>query len=479
MFLCRDNELKKLSIRYDSGSPECIVIYGRRRVGKTALINEFTKDKPTIYFPALNTTAKDNLAALSRSIQHYLNPAAADYPVYPSFDSAFAEITRIAKKEHIIFVIDELPYLAKADSSIPSRLQHLIDHDWAQTDIFLILCGSSMSFMEKEVLSEKSPLFGRRTAQMKIEPMSYLDTAKFHPELSLEDNALIYAVTGGVPHYINKLDVRGSVRDALINNFFDTSAYLFEEPENLLKQELREPAVYNSIIASIAGGSTRLSDVAASVGMESAACSKYISVLTELGIVKKTEPVIDKSKRKVLYRISDPFFNFWYRFVPANMMSISAGTIDRTFDVAIGSYLNQYMGLPFEDICRQYLVRYCNDLPFPIAEIGEWWGHIRKRDPVTGKITSVEAQVDIVAVAPKLNNTSSGRQYIIGSCKYQTDAIGTEELDTLKEYAAAFTHPNDTCCYYIFSKGGFTQGLEKLAESGEVVFLSLNDIYKI
>ena len=227
MFLCRENELSKMNRRYRSDSLECIVIYGRRRVGKTALINEFAKDKPTIFFPALKSNARENLEALSKAIYCFLNPGAIEAPVYASFDAAFAEITRIARQQRVVFVIDELPYLVKAEPSITSRLQHLLDHDWSDSGLYLILCGSSMSFMEKKVLSEKSPLFGRRTAQFKILPLTYRDAAQFHPELTPEENALIYGITGGIPHYINKLDVRGSIKDALLDNFFDPSAYLF------------------------------------------------------------------------------------------------------------------------------------------------------------------------------------------------------------------------------------------------------------
>ncbi len=164
----------------------------------------------------------------------------------------------------------KFPYLAKADDSIPSRLQHLLDYEWKDSKLFLILCGSSMSFMEKEVLSRKSPLFGRRTAQFRIEPLTYRDAAKFHPELSPEDNALIYGITGGVPHYINKLDVKTTIKEALLENLFYTSAYLFEEPENLLKQELREPATYNSIIGAIANGAAKLNEISLRTGIETA-----------------------------------------------------------------------------------------------------------------------------------------------------------------------------------------------------------------
>ena len=470
MFLCREKELNVLNKRYKKNGLECIVIYGRRRVGKTAIINEFTKDKPTIYFPALNTNAQGNLTALSKAIYAY-HPDTQSAPVYRSFDDAFSEVTRIAKEsERVIFVIDELPYLAKADDSIPSRLQHLLDHDWANTELFLILCGSSMSFMEKDVLSEKSPLFGRRTAQLRIDPLSYLDTARFHPELSNQDNALIYGITGGVPHYINKLDVTGSIKDALLENLLDTSSYLFEEPENLLKQELREPAVYNAIITAIANGATRQNEIADKAGLERSVCSKYLKVLTNLGIIHRIEPVVNKSSRKSFYRITDHFFRFWYRFVPGNMMAISAGTIGRTYEASVGSYLSVYMGLVFEDICRQYLIMHPEKLPFPISEIGEWWG----AHPVKKK----EIQLDIVAVSAKANNTRSGRQYIIGSCKYKNEEIGTDELDLLHDYASVFTNGDDTCFYYIFSKSGFTKGLKDLANEGQVVLICLQELYE-
>lgn len=469
MFLCREKELGILSRRYNGSDPECVIIYGRRRVGKTALINEFTRSRKCIYFPALDSTAQDNLTALSKSIQSYLNPARKEYPLYNSFDAAFDEITDIAKKERIIVAIDEFPYLAKAERSIPSRLQHLIDHDWQKTGIFLILCGSSISFMEKEVLGEKSPLFGRRTCQLKIEPLDYLETAKFNPGLKPEDNALIYAVTGGVPHYINKLNVHGDLKTALVENLFDTSSYLFEEPGNLLKQELREPAVYNSIITAVAAGRTRLADIAGAVHLETSACSGYLNSLQKLGIVTRTEPVVDRSKRKIQYRVADQFFRFWYRFVPANMMSISSGKISKIYDKAIGSYLDQYMGLTFEEISKQFLLKYDDDLDFPIADIGEWWGaHPEKHK---------EVQLDIVAVAPKENNTSNGTSYLIGSCKYTNDKVGLKELELIGDYASVFTSAEDTCRYCLFSKSGFTDDLKSLAKDGQVRLYNLADMY--
>lgn len=470
MFLCREKELQKLSERYQSHEMECIIIYGRRRVGKTALINEFCKNKPAIYFPALNSNSSDNLTALSQAIHSYYHPDTITAPVYASYDDALREITKIAKRKRTILVIDEFPFLAKSEPSISSRLQHLLDNEWKDSKLFLILCGSSMSYMEKEVLSEKSPLFGRRTAQIKLQPMNYLDTAKFHPELSPEDNALIYGITGGIPHYINKLNVNGSIKEALIRNYFEPSAYLFEEPGNLLKQELREPALYNSIITSIANGASKISEIAEKSKIEPAVCSKYLKILEELEIVKKIEPVVDKNAKKKIYRITDNFFRFWYRFIPKNMMVISSGNIERMFDMVIQSYIPEYMGLVFEEICRQYLISHMENLPFFLSELGEWWG----TDPVKKK----EAQLDIVGTGISAGNSSEGMNYIIGSCKYRNEIIGTDELALIENYASLFTHNRDKCFYYLFSKSGFTKGLKEKQASGEAALFTLEDIYK-
>lgn len=470
MFLCREAELEQLNKRFRRAETECIVIYGRRRVGKTALINEFTKDKKRIYFPALKANKLDNLEALSKSIHQFLSPGAISYPVYSSFDDAFAAITDIVKKDRVIFVIDELPYLCEADSSIPSRLQHLLDHDWAGTGMFLILCGSSMSFMEKEVLGEKSPLFGRRTAQLKIEPLHFWEAAKFHPELSPADHSLVYGITGGVPHYINKLGISNcSIKDALLENLFDPSSYLFEEPGNLLRQELREPAMYNSAITVIAEGATKPSEISSKLHIETGQLNRYLKVLIELGILEKVQPVIDNGRNKVFYRIRDSFFRFWYRFVPGNMMAVSSGNMDKIYDQAVGRYLHDFMGQTFEYMCRDYLIQHFDQLPFPVTDIGEWWG----TDPRLRK----EIQLDIVARGMKTQIQRSGNRYLIGSCKYRNEAIGIEELKLIEQYSSVFTTASDSCCYYIFSKGGFKDSLKDTEQNQEVKLYTLDDLY--
>ena len=463
MFYCREEELSTMNRRYEKGRFECIVIYGRRRVGKTALINEFCKEKPTIYFSALNASSQENLEALSKAIYISKNPNGSSFPTYRSYEDALDEITAMSADTRMVFVIDEYPYLAKAEKSFSSRLQHIIDHKWQNGQLYLILCGSSMSFMEYQVLGYESPLYGRRTAQFKIQSLTYREITAFHPDLSATDQALLYGVTGGIPHYINKLDVEKDLDEALLENLFDASSYLFEEPENLLKQELREPAIYNSVIAAIAGGASRSNEISTKIGLESGVCAKYLKVLLDLGILKKETPITEKPGKKTIYAIDDNFFRFWYRFVPRNMSVISAGRMRQVYDRAVKQYFPDYMGLIFEKMCQEYLLRYATDLPVLLNNVGQWWG--------TDAQTRKEIQIDIVGTPVE------GNEYLIGSCKYRNEKIGIEELELIRRYAEGF-RKDGTFHYYIFSKGGFTPALRDASDRGEVTLLTLEDLYK-
>ena len=465
MFYCREEELQIMNRRYEKGRFEFIVIYGRRRVGKTALINEFCKGKPTVYFPALSASSQENLEALSKAVYSCKNPdsMAGTAPTYRSYEDALDEITAMAKQQRLVFVIDEYPYLAKAEKSFSSRLQHIIDRQWQDGQLYLILCGSSMSFMEYQVLGYESPLYGRRTAQFKIQALTYREMTQFYPNLSLQDQAVLYGVTGGIPHYINKLEVEEDLDTALLENFFTPSAYLFEEPENLLKQELREPAIYNSVISAVVGGASRLNEISAKVGLESGICTKYLKVLLNLGILKKETPVAEKPGKKTLYMIEDNFFRFWYRFVPGNMSAISSGRVGLVYEQAIKRFYPDYMGLVFEKMCREYLLRYAKDLPVLLRDVGQWWG----TDPKSRK----ELQIDIVGTPVE------GNEYLIGSCKYRNEKIGMDELELLRSYASVF-RKDGIFHYYIFSKGGFTPGLLEAGKQGEVTLLTLDDLYQ-
>lgn len=462
MFIGREQELRKLNRMYLSDKLEVAIIYGRRRVGKTTLINEFCKDKRTVFFAAQESSARQNLETLSGAILESSGKESAGSVTYRSFPDAFIKIAEMAKAERLIWVIDEYPYLAQADRGVSSLLQNYLDHQFKGTKLFLILCGSSMSFMENQVLGYKSPLYGRRTAQFKIQAFDYLDTGKWFPDYSCEDKALVYGITGGIPMYLEQFSPDLSIKENLLENLFDKNAVLFEEPSNLLKQELREPGIYNAVITAIARGKTKLSEIASTVGVETGLCSKYMGNLIALGIIKRETPVTDPGSKRPVYLIEDQFFRFWYSFVPKNISAVQSGRIESTYPSAIEKRLSDYMGLTFEKMCRDYILFYDDQLKFPIGNVGQWWGGNPK--------THRQAQIDIVVTSAE---DDSG---IIGSCKFRDSLMMEDELWLMEEYADAMGHFGKRY-YYLFSKSGFGPGLMKRAKEGNVRLITLRDMF--
>ena len=286
----------KLNEMYNSTRFECAVVYGRRRVGKTTLIREFVKGKRAIYFAASESTALDNLSALSRCIG-----GRSSAPVFPDYESALDAVFDMADTERIVFVIDEFPYLAASCRQISSLLQIVIDRSRDTSKMMLILCGSSMSFMEHQVLGYQSPLYGRRTAQFKVLPFTFFESLPFYDGFDPIDKAVLYGMTGGVPEYLCKVTPQKSVRENMIDLFLSPSGHFFEEPQSLMKQELREPSTYNAIIESIACGASRLNDIATKSGMASTKCAKYLKTLITLGLIYKEYPFHDATSKRSIY----------------------------------------------------------------------------------------------------------------------------------------------------------------------------------
>lgn len=455
MFIGRGVELKKLNEMYGSGKFECAIIYGRRRVGKTTLIKEFIKDKKAIYFVAREASGVVNLHRFGDDVYFVTAKEFAKTAFFSDWEKAFDYIYKISKDSRIILAIDEYPFLARGHRPISSILQAHIDAQFIRSKLFLILCGSSMSFMENQVLGYKSPLYGRRTAQFKIMPFSFFESLPFLESFSKEDKAVMYGATGGVPEYLNKIDAAKSVAENIIDLFLTASGPLFEEPSNLLKQELREPATYNGIIEAIANGSSRLNEIATKCGIESNKCAKYLASLISLGIVKKEQPVTETSSKKSIYLLDDMMFRFWYRFVFPNMSGIVSGFGNAIFDIEIHEELSSYMGFVFEEICKQYLLEQAkkNALPFLPRKIGRWWGNNPRE----------KRQEEIDLLTYRKDNA------LFCECQWTNAPVDTDVLTALTQKSDLLRHKN--MWLWLFAKTGFTDRLVREAKEHDHVRL--------
>lgn len=463
MFIGRKKELLKLNEMYNSNDFEFAVFYGRRRVGKTTLINEFIRDKNAIYYMATEGTQKENLTGLSKAILGR-SIYAANSPAFENFSSLLDYIDSICQEQRLILSIDEYPYLANSYPQISSLLQAHIDQHWKNSKLFLILCGSSMSFMEYQVLGYKSPLYGRRTAQFKLHPFTYFESKEMLAGYSNEEQALLYGVTGGIPEYLSRINLSRSVDENIKDLFFAESGRFFEEPTNLLKQELKEPASYHSIISAIAGGASRLNEIATKTGLESSGCSNQIVSLISLGIVRKEVPITENtSSRKTLYRLEDNMFLFWYRFVRPNLSGITRGIGDGVYENLVKPELNDFMGGVFEEICQQYLFlpEVVETLPFYFGNMGRWWGNNPKEKR--------QEEIDIMAV--------QGDKALFGECKWRNTVVSVDVLKTLLLRGNLFSYAQKW--YMVFSKTGFDKSALEYGEEMRIRLLSFNDMNEI
>ena len=460
MFIGRERELKKLNELYKVKGFQFPVIYGRRRVGKTALINEFVKNKKVIFITGIESNAKQNLENFSRAILSSESNV-PDAAVFQSFKAALEYVFQLAKKERLILVIDDYPYIAKAFAGLSSTLQALIEKNKESSKLFLILCGSSMSFMEKHLLANKAPLYSRKTAQLEVLPFDFFESRNCLKRFSRENMAVIYGAVGGIPKYLLQMNDRLPLDENIKHCFLDASSPLFEEPINLLKQEVREPATYNAILAAVAAGNSKLTEISTKAGIETGACAMQIKNLISLGIVKKEMPLAGKTNRKTIYQIEDNLFRFWYRFVPDNIAAISRGMADDVYE-KISTMINDYMDTAFEDICKQYLwkQREQGRVDVKFTDLGRWWGN--------GAGNRREAGIDIMGVDGK-----GGALFC--ECKWTNEKVDVSVLEALMERSELFR--NKKVRFYLFAKRGFTKKcVEKARTAGNVKLVAFSEM---
>ncbi len=466
-FIARERELKALGELYDKPGFQMIVIYGRRRVGKSTLIREFVKDKRAVYYTATKSGFAANMAALGKTVLETLSPGLSNL-TFPGTDELLSYIGECCKTERLVMVIDEIPYLAEGDKGFLSVLQKHIDEEWQSTQMYLVVCGSSVSFMEDEVLSEKSPIYGRRTAQLKVEAFNYMDAAGFVPAYSEEDKAICYGVTGGIAKYLSLFDDKFTLDDNIKKNFFSSAGYLYEEPSNLLSQEFRNVSTYNDIIAAIARGANKPNDIADKAHLDVTTVQHALNNLITTGIVEKHQAITDeKNKKKVLYVLKDGMFRFWYRFIPDAASLIEMGNGETYYDRVVKDKLSDYMGSVFEDMCRYYMLYHGTDESFGcfITEVGRWWGS----DTVKKETTDI----DVVGL-DKLS-----KKAVLGECKFTNNLADKAVFEKLKERTGLIDKSYETAGYALFSKTGFSDWVIANAEKERIKAIRLKDMYDL
>lgn len=470
MFIGRETELRFLKDKYEEKKGQLIVLYGRRRVGKTETLREFCKDKPHIFFSCTQSTDGVQLARFSKQLLREDIPAKQYIAKFADWEKAFHSILDLpyGEKKKLI-VIDEFPYMCKGNKSIPSILQNLWDAELKDSNVMIILCGSAMSFIEKELLAEKNPLYGRATGIYKMNRMGFYDAARFFPNYSARERVLAYAVLGGIPHYLNQFNPELSVAENIKCNILKKGSVLYSEVDFLLHQELRETMIYNSIIEAVALGNTKLNDISQkSLVEDTAKTSVYLKNLMELGIIEREFSVDIGTKEKAntnrgIYRLKDNFFRFWYSFGFANLSQLEDGDVEGVYRYLVEPALHEFASLTFEDVCKEFVreLQKKNALPFRYVKMGRWMGKTTVRDKNDeSRLRTAETEIDLLGIS------RGAKEYLVGECKFKRSPFAySEYLDTV----AKLTPLKDKAKFYyaLFSESGFDEKIATEAQDSE------------
>ncbi len=479
MFIGREAELKFLQNKYTEDGGQLIVLYGRRRVGKTETLREFCKDKPHIFFSCTQTTDRVQLRNFSSRMLKENIPARNYISEFADWEKAFRSVLDLPYGDQKkLLVIDEFPYMCRGNKSIPSILQNLWDAELRDSDVMIILCGSAMSFIEKELLAEKNPLYGRATGIYKMKEMGFYDAAKFFPDYSGRDKVLSYAVLGGIPHYLRQWNPKLSVDENIKRNILTKGCILYSEVDFLLHQELRETPIYNSIIEAVALGSTKLNDISQkSLVEDTSKISVYLKNLIELGIVEREFSVDAKTKEQAnsgrgTYRLTDNFFRFWYAFGFANFSQLEDGDVDGVYEYVVKPALHEFASFAFEDVCREFVreMQKKNELPFRYAKMGRWFGKTTVRDEkASGGLRTTETEIDLLAIS------QDATKYLVGECKFKGVPFSyAEHLDTLAKLSPQKNHAE--FYYALFSESGFDPKIVDHAAENKTRLYTLDQI---
>lgn len=467
-FIDRTNELAALEKEYQRES-SFVVIYGRRRVGKTRLIKEFIKKKTnTVYFLATEELEAQSMKRFSGVISRTTGNAMLKSVTFSDWIDLFQAIAQYKPEEKKIIVIDEFPYLVKTNPAFPSILQNAWDEILKDQNVMLILCGSLISMMQKHALSYDSPLYGRRTAQIRLMPLSFTNVYASQ-ELSFEEAVKQYAVTGGVPKYLEFFQAKNSLIEQITETVLSKNGFLYEEPKFLLSDEVQVPTSYFSIIKVIADGNHKLSKIAGTLGFETSKLTPYLSILSELGFVEKQVPITEKNaekSRKGLYFISDNFVRFWFQYVYPFKGELELDNIEIVLEEIEKDFNYKFVAFAYEDICKDIFTSLCSSkvIDFVPSKVGSYWFNDATSD----------TQIDVMAVDTK------NKRLFAGECKYHNQPVDADVLFDLEKKVINSgeiqkTFRNYTVIYGVFSKSGFTKRLLDVRSNNPNILLINED----
>lgn len=456
-FINRDHELAFLRRIYQDEHAQFVVLYGKRRVGKTALVKEFTKGLPHLYFLADKTPEKEQLRALSEKAGLLFRD---DFLLSRGF-GAWPEFFRyLRNRGRVVVVLDEFPYLVEANRAIPSIFQKGWDEELHDSGVFLVLQGSSLGMMETEVLGHRSPLFGRRTAQLLIAPLDFWQARRFFPGRDDAEVMTLFSLLGGVPAYLRQFDPQAGLWANLRSRVLTPEAYLFSEPEFILREELREPRNYFAILRAVSLGKTRPGEIINETGFEKSLVGKYLSVLVDLRIVRREVPVTENAyekSKKGIYTMDDAFFRFWFSFVFPNKSFIEERELDYLVERKIRPRLDGFTAPAFEDVCRAYVKNgFLGGLKF--ERVGRWWTR--------------EAEIDLAGLNEEENTI------LLGEAKWSVNEVGLDILAELKRKASlvAWGKPGRKELFALFSRSGFTRELQAVGKKEGILLRRLEEI---
>ena len=450
-FIDRERELDALEKYWRTKEPQFIVIYGKRRIGKTELIKQFIKEKPHLYFLAQRINETENLRWLGEATGEFFGDDVLKRSGFKEW-RWFFEYLRSHVKSRLAVVFDEFPYLADANKNIASIFQAGWDESLKSTPVYVILCGSSIAMMESEVLSEKAPLYGRRTGQVFLRPFSFSDAAKFYPGLPFERCLEFYSIAGGNPSYLKRLDRKTSLDKNLIENIFQPEAFLYSEVEFVLREELREPRNYFAILKAIASSKSKFGEIVNETGLDKGVLHKYLFILEDLHVIQKEVPVTEKNalkSRKGIYKLQDQFFKFWFRYVLPNKGNIEAGRIDHVkqkMKADWASFVAENYEAQAQNLTREHEEKF-----FPMDKVGRWWDK--------------NEEIDIVAL------NEEEKKALFGEAKWSNRPVGVDVYENLRRKTQFVDWNRDDRREYfcLFSKSGFTESMLKLAAEERIV----------